>query len=180
MSSSADGTPLDWSAFQPRPVGSPVELRSPASELGAALQRGRRELTAARAAADDAVATARADAAEQAVLVFRLSVVLQRHDQAIADAGLAVAGRTLRVLRDQMLAALERTGLTVVDPAGQPYREVADAVDVAGWRHGPEFTDEVVAETLDPIVRHDSGTIRLGRVIMGAPAPTRDSDQGGA
>lgn len=171
MSSSADAMPLDWSAFGRRPVGEPVELVSPSSELGAALQRCRRDLTAERAAAAEAAATTRADVAELAVLVFRFSAVLNHHDQAIADAGLKSAGRTLRVLRDQMLSALGHAGLTVVDPVGLPYDAVAAAVEVAGWRHGPDFPGEVVAETVEPIIGHGAEVVRLGRVIMGAPEP---------
>lgn len=180
MSSSADATPLDWSAFHSRPVDKPIELVSPASELGAALQRCRRDLTAERVAAADAAATARAEAAEQAALVFRLSAVLRQHNQAMVDAGLKVASRTLRVLRDQMLSALDRAGLTVVDPVGRPYDDVATAVDVAGWRHGPDFHDEVVAETVEPIIRHGAEVVRLGRVIMGAPTLGQSSDEEGS
>lgn len=176
MSSSADPTPLDWTVFRLRPVGAPVELHSPASELGAALQRSRRDLVAERAAAVEAAVSARADAAEQAALVFRLSAVLDEHDPAMVDAGLNRTSRTLRVVRDQMLAALDRTGLTVQDPAGQPYHDVADAVEVVAWRHAPEFHDEVVAETVEPIVRHGAEVVRLGRVIVGAPPRTSDEE----
>ncbi|GAA3438623.1 hypothetical protein [Kutzneria kofuensis] len=180
MSSSADAVGLDWSAFHPRPVGKPVELQSPASELGAALQRCRRDLTAERAASAEAAASARAEAAEQAALVFRLSAVLQEHDQAMVDAGLKRTSRTLRVVCDQMLSALDRAGLTVVDPVGQPFRDVAAAVEVVGWRHGPDFHDEVVAETVEPIIRHGAEVVRLGRVVMGEPAQGHSSDEEGA
>ncbi|MFF3573719.1 hypothetical protein ACFYXQ_38775 [Nocardia jiangxiensis] len=180
MSSSADAKGPSWSAFRPRPVHKPVELHSPASELGAALQRCRRDLNAERAASAEAAATARAEAAEQAALVFRLSTVLRENDQAMLDAGLKRTGRILRVVCDQMLSALDRAGLTVQDPAGQPYRDVADAVEVAGWRHASDFHDEVVAETIEPIIRHGDEVVRLGRVVMGAPAPEHSSDEEGA
>ncbi|QUQ67112.1 nucleotide exchange factor GrpE [Kutzneria sp. CA-103260] len=180
MSSSADSLPppfpLDWSSFQERPVAAPVELLSPAAELAAALQRCRRELTAERAAAADAAAKARADAAEQAVLVHQLAAALDRHDQALADAGLERARKTLRIVHKQMLTALEDSGLSVVDPLGRPFREIADSVEVLAWRHGDEFDGEVVAETLKPIIRHGAEVIRQGEVIMGAPAPDSDEE----
>jgi molecular chaperone GrpE (heat shock protein) len=145
--------------------------------MGAALQRCHRDLTAERAASTEAAATAQAEAAEQAALVFRLSVVLQEHDQAMVDAGLKRTNQTLRVVCGQMLSALDGTGLTVVDPVGQPFDDVAEAVEVVGWRHGPEFHDEVVAETVEPIVRHGAEVVRLGRVVMGAPAQGRSSGE---
>jgi hypothetical protein len=181
MSSSAE-TPapveLGWSAFDDRPVPAPVELLSPASELAAALQRCRRDLDAERAAAAEALAGAHAAAAEQAVLVFTLSAALRRHDQALADAGLAVPRRTFRVLRDQMMAALDRGGLTVLDPTGRPFDEVGDLVRVTGWRHGLEYDGEVVAETIEPIVRYGAEVVHPGLVIMGAPDPREGADEG--
>jgi len=150
-------------------VPAPVELLSPASELAAALQRCRRDLEAERSAARESADRAHGASAEQAVLVFHLSSALARHDAALADAGLQVVRRTLRVLRDQLLVALGQDGLTVVDPVGRPYDEVADDVRVAGWRHGPEYPGEVVAETIEPIIHCGAEVVRPGRVIMGAP-----------
>jgi len=168
MSSSDDA--FGWSAFRERPVPAPIELRSPALELAAALQRGARSLAAERAATRDAQADAHDADAELAVLVFHLSVVLGRHEAAIAEAGLSDAHHELCIVRNQMLGVMERTGVRVVDPLGRSFDEVGDAVQVVGWRHGSDFPDEVVAETIEPIVRHGVEVIRQGRVIMGAPA----------
>jgi molecular chaperone GrpE (heat shock protein) len=161
---------LGWSAFRERAVPAPIELRSPASELSAALQRGARSLAAERAATRDAQADANDADAELAVLVFHLSTVLNRHEDAVAEAGLNDVHRELCIVRNQMLAALKHTDVLVVDPLGRPFDEVGDAVQVVGWRHGNDFPDEVVAETIEPIVHHGADVIRPGRVIMGAPA----------
>jgi molecular chaperone GrpE (heat shock protein) len=168
MSSSDDV--LGWQAFREREVPAPVDLLSPASELSAALQRCWHDLDAERATGAEAGAEACAAAAEQAVLVFRLSAVLDRNEGAMTEAGLGDVHRQLRIVRDQLLDGLRRNDLHVIDPIGQPFDEVADEVRVAGWRHGQEFAGEVVAETIEPIIKHGGDPVRLGRVIMGAPA----------
>jgi hypothetical protein len=49
------------------------------------------------------------------------------------------------------------------------FDEVSEFVHVAGWRHHQDFTAEVVANVLEPIVRYGETVVRLGRVEMGAP-----------
>lgn len=158
-----------WASFHERPEPAPSELLSPASELATVLQRYWLDVDGQRAAAREAVAGAHAATAEQAVLVFRLTAVLDTNEDTLAQAGLDLLYRQLRVLRNQMTQAMKGTGLEVVDPVGRPFAEVADLVQVISWRHGPEFGDEVVAETFDPIVMHDRELVRPGRVVMGAP-----------
>lgn len=164
--------PLDaawWEHFHERPEPTPADLLSPASELAAVLHRYRADVDGERAATREAVARAHAAAAEQAVLVFQLATALDGNEDAFAGAGLDRLHQRLRVLRNQMTRALAGTGVETVDPVGKPFAEVADLVQVVGWRHGPEFGDEVVAETIDPIVMHDEELVRPGRVVMGAP-----------
>lgn len=166
MSSSGEPT---WEAFRERPEPPAGELLSPASEVAALLQRYQHDLADQRAADQAALADAHSAAADQAVLVFHLAAVLGRDETAFADAGLTRVHRRLNALRNQMSQAIERTGLRVVDPTGQAFDEVADLVHVIGWRHGPEFAGEVVAETIEPIVRHETELVRPGRVVMGSP-----------
>jgi hypothetical protein len=174
MSSSDDS--FGWSAFRERAVPAPIDLRSPALELSAALQRSARSLAAERAATRDAQADASDVDAELAVLVFHLSTVLDRYEDAVNGEGSSDLHHRLCIVRNQMLAALSRTDVRVVDPLDRPFGEVSDAVQVVGWRHGDDFPDEVVAETIEPIVRRGVDVLRQGRVIMGAP--TQDSSFG--
>jgi hypothetical protein len=150
-------------------------MLSPASELEGALQSCWGWVDAERAAARDALAGAVDTIARQAIPIFQLSAALRRNEAALAGPGLNRVHRQLLVLRDQMLAVIESGGLLIVDPTGRPLDEVADAVEVMGWRHGVEFDDKVVAETIEPIVRQGADVVRRGRVIMGAP--TADSIQ---
>lgn len=167
--SSSDET-FGWPAIRERAVPAPAELLSPSAELGAALQRCWQQLDRERARTREVAADADAAAAEHAVLLHRFGIVLRDNEDALTAAGLGGVQRQLRILRDQMLAALKETGLEIVDPVGRPFDEVADAVRVLYWRNEPEFSSQVVAETIEPIVRHGVETVRPGRVIGGAPA----------
>lgn len=180
MSSSADSADsLDqpepefdpsWSAFTERPAGpDPVELLSPAQELAAAVQEGQKDLRAARTEGTDRVDRMLAIVADQAALVFRLGVVLADSEDKLREAGLGRIRTQLSIVRRQMAEALDGAGLDVVDPVGTSFDDAQAQVEVVDWRHGAEFTDEVVAETIEPIVRHDGVVVRHGRVIMGAP-----------
>jgi molecular chaperone GrpE (heat shock protein) len=100
--------------------------------------------------------------------------VVARTEEALVAAGSKRAHQQLRIVRDRMLAALEDAGLEVVDPEGRPFDDVVDLVDVIGWRHGPQFPAQVVAETIEPIVLHDNALVRTGRVIMGGPEENSD------
>ena len=148
-----------------------MELLSPARELATVLQRYRDDMDTQQRAGEQARADALDIAVELAVHVHHLTAISSRTEGAFAAAGLGRVHKQLRVLRDQMLAALAAGHISISDPAGAPYHEVADLVDVVDWRHGPAFAAEVVAETIEPVVLHLGRPARLGRVIMGAPGP---------
>ncbi|HJP72920.1 MAG TPA: hypothetical protein VJ914_01555 [Pseudonocardiaceae bacterium] len=177
MSSSADKSSerFDWSAFTERTTGPEVaDLLSPAQELSAALQGVQKSLQAAREEGRTVVDDVLKAAAAQAALVFQLGVVVARNTDALQEAGLGKVTRQLDVLRKQMTRALEKFELVVDDPVGRPFNDAEAHVDVVDWRRGAEFTDEVVAETIEPIVLHNGSVIRSGRVIMGAPADNEE------
>jgi hypothetical protein len=177
MSSSAEAPEADepefepsWSAFTERPAGpDPVELLSPAQELAAALQESQKTLRATRDEGAAAVEKVLTIVAEQAALVFRLGVVLAESEDKLREAGLGRIRTQLSIVRRQMAEALDGAGLDVVDPVGTSFDEAQAHVEVVDWRHAAEFTDEVVAETIEPIVSYDGVVVRDGRVIMGAP-----------
>lgn len=171
MSSSAERSDeFGWSAFADRPAGlADVELLSPERELAAVLQRYQHDLEAERTAGRQSVENVLTIVATQAALVFRLGVVLEQGADRLREAGVDHVGKQLSIIRNQMLDTLDKAGLTVVDPVGRPFDEAEAHVEVVGWRHGAEFADEVVAETIEPIVRYDETVIHHGRVIMGAP-----------
>ena len=159
----------DWSRFQPRPEPLDPELLSPARELATLLQHHHTELDRQRQAAERAVADALSIAAGQAVLVFHLANILRCQASSLESAGLDTVLKQLWVLHDQMLAGLVHGELSISDPAGAAFGDVAGTVTVVGWRHSIDFPEEVVAETLEPVVLHGGKAIRHGRVVMGAP-----------
>ena len=173
----------DWSLFKEREVPFEVELLSPASEVAALLQRYRTDVDAAEQNVEGVRNEGLAGLAQQAVFVIQLAAALDRYESDLKQASLTRVHRHLRVLKDQMLDALSSAGLEVVIPIGKPFDEVADSVHVEGWRHHEDFSSEVVAEVLEPIVKYRGALVRLGRVVMGAPPQneaTKDSRAGGS
>lgn len=167
MSSSAEPPP-SWADFEERPACG-VELRSPAAELAAVLQRYRSELDAAARAGAQSRAQGLSALAEQAVLVIELEKLLARHAAQLADPPLDRVHRALRILKDRMLEQIEASGLQVVRLAGEPASAVIDLVEVECWRHGDAYSSEVVSEELEVAVLLDGVVLRHGRVVMGAP-----------
>lgn len=168
-------TVSDWDAFEERPLpeglGGPEQPDpvSPGREMAALLQRYWADLQSERNRVQKESAAARKILTELAVHVARLDGLLREAAGPLEASGAKSLGRRLHVARKQVLEPLHAMDITTQDPTGKPYESVADEVDIAGWRYGPEFTAEVVAETLEPIVLDRGTVVRLGQVIMGAP-----------
>src|SRR5262249_28216692 len=107
--------------------------------------------------------------AQQAVFVFHLSILLERAERNQTETFPARNFRSLRIIKDQMLTALNNFGIAIENPHGRTYREVADNVEIQGWRHHHDFVTEVVAEVREPIITFAGKLVHPGRVIMGAP-----------
>ncbi|HEU5374361.1 MAG TPA: hypothetical protein VFV38_02895 [Ktedonobacteraceae bacterium] len=166
--SSLDRFP-DWSLFAERPVPGEIDLLSPSSEAGALLQASQALLEAERKAADEIRQQGIAALAQQAVLVVRFALTLERHRQKLEESSLLKVYRSLAIVKDQQLEALGSAGLEILIPQGRRLDEIANYVDVAGWRHHEDFSEEVVAEVLEPVVWYQGRLAHTGVVIMGAP-----------
>ncbi|MYW68223.1 hypothetical protein GTY65_29715 [Streptomyces sp. SID8379] len=163
---------LDWAEFAERPLPEGGdEAVSPQAELAGVLQRRHEDLSAARGEAAQAASGARDTVFELASLVGRLEQLIADSEQPLADSGQARLHRRLRILKEQMLQTLRDDAVEVRDPLGLPADEVADWVDPVGWRYGPQFTAETVAQTDEPAVFHRGAVVRLARVFMGSPEP---------
>lgn len=163
--------PPAWSDFEERPADD-VELRSPAAELAAILQRYRDDLDdAARAGAQSRAHGLRA-LAELAVLAVQLDGLLERH-AAELDASPAGARSSLGRLKDRMLAHIATSGLEVVRLRGARAGDVADIADVDCWRYDEVHDCPVVVEELEAAVRLDGAVLRRGRVVMGGQPEAR-------
>lgn len=182
MFSSADSSSAAWDEFEPRPVPEGAEEPqapdpvSPGREMAALLQRYWTDLQDERNTSRKETAAARKVLVELAVHVARLDALLGQAAAPLEAAGAKSLGRRLQVARKQVLEPLHAMDITTKDPIGDPYESVADVVDIAGWRYGPEFTAEVVAETVEPIVFDRGTVVRLGQVIMGAPSSAGTED----
>jgi molecular chaperone GrpE (heat shock protein) len=166
MSSSVDFP--DWSVFTERAVP-PFDIFSPASEITALLQRYRADLDMAQEHTESVRREGLEALAQQAVFAVQLEFALERYKPQFEQASLNKVYRSLRIVKDQMLDALRNAGITIIVPQGKSFDEVSAYVNVVGWKHSQEFTEEVVAEVLQPIVLYHTTIIRLGQVVMGAP-----------
>jgi molecular chaperone GrpE (heat shock protein) len=167
----------DWDYFSERPDALGEDLLSPAAEMAATVQLFRADLETAGQRLIEARGEGLKALAEQAVLVAQLTAALELYEPDFTQAALKKPYRHLRVLKDQMLDELRRAGLTVVDPLGQPFDEVAALVQVIGWRHHERYNAEVVAEVMESIVTCEGELVRPGRVIMGAPPQEAQPEQ---
>ncbi|MBZ3904798.1 hypothetical protein [Streptomyces griseiscabiei] len=166
-------TPVGWDEFEPRPVPEGAEAADPVSpgrEMAVLLQRYWSDLQDEGNRVRKETAAARQVLIELAVHVARLEQLARAAAGPLEAAGDRSLGRRLAVAGKQVREPLHTAGITTRDPVGEPYESVADVVDIAGWRYGPEFTAEVVAETVEPIVLDRGTVVRLGQVIMGAPS----------
>jgi len=171
MSSSAKFP--DWQAFSERELPElpfdVTDLLSPAMEISAALQRSSLVLLEEQRKAMEQQSAAIAALAQQAVFVFHLSILLERAESNQAETFPARNYRSLRIIKDQMLTALNNFGIAIENPHGRVYHEVASSVEIQGWRHHRDFVTEVVAEVREPIITFAGDLVHPGSVIMGAP-----------
>lgn len=170
----------DWNVFTPRDEGlSNVEFISPAAEVASLL--GKRHANQQRTQQNNEAEHQQLLEllAQQAVLAVKFLFLLERYEATFTQAGtqetqphLNKAYRSLRILKDQMLAMLHNHGVNIDIPRGRPYDEVMNVVNIESWSHGPQYTAEVVVEVIDPIVFYQGKLLHRGSVVMGAPLGT--------
>lgn len=180
MSSSANFP--DWQAFDERelpelPFDITADLLSPAMEISAALQRSSQTLLDVQKQAYEQQDMAISALAQQAVFIFALSHTLERAENSQAQPIEKRRYHSLRIIKDQMLSGLSDFGLVIENPLGKTYHEVANNVEILGWRHHNDFVSEIVAEVREPIITFAGRLIRPGHVIMGAPPLTPNSEE---
>lgn len=158
----------DWSIFQPRDAEE-VVLISPAQEVISLLQKNDARIKESDSESQNTIQGYKKALADQAVLIFQLGGIIERYEQDLLEASLKRIHLHFRVLKDQMFDALDAAGLSVEDPIGKSFDEIAEFVTIDGWRTSEKDTEENVVEVIEPIVRSGNEVIRPGRVIMGSP-----------
>ena len=162
---------LNWDQFKKRPEIEGVEILSPAAEVAAYLQQFYAKINSLTEKFEDVHNVAISGLAEQAVLVFQFQTILERYEEQlrhISQSGGDVF-RTLRVLKDQMLGTLRDSGIEIDVPLGRSFQEVAEIADKVHWRHGEEFTSEIVVEVIEPVIKLHNRVVRPAHLVMGAP-----------
>jgi hypothetical protein len=176
--SSLDSSPdfPDWKAFRKREeVFLDTELLTPAAEMASIMGRYQAARLQAQQVAEEERQQLLDLLARQAVLVTHFGFMLERYELAFSQqqplgvSTLSKAYRSLRIVKAQMLDALQSKGLEIEVPIGKSYDQVDEVVNIEGWRHHKDYTSELVVEVIEPIVRYKGGLIQRGRVLMGAP-----------
>lgn len=166
----------DWSVFQQRETLVPTDdFSSPAAEVATVLRAAHAKQEAGQQALRELEWRSFVELAQQAVRVVQLGKLLEDKADAFLSSSeakqaraLAHAYKSLQINQKQMLDALKKAGLEIEIPLHKTYAEVAENVEIEEWRHHQDFTEEIVVDVKEPIVRRGS-LIRAGRVIMGAP-----------
>lgn len=154
-----------WAEFTEQPAAE-FELHAPAEELATVLRRMRADVDRAGRVGAEQRADALRALAEQAVLVVELEKLLERHLPHFGEPALAQAHRALGQLKDRMLALVAESGLEIVRLRGVPAKEIADVVEIDGWRCDDIDASPVVVAEIEAAVRHNGAPLRRGRVIM--------------
>ena len=161
---------FDWNMFPEREVARDVsDFLAPALEIGAVLQRQEAALARVQQEAEHDRSEYLQILAKQAVLVYKFNVKLNEIKAGLEKSPDARTYSTLDLLRKMMVDLLNNAGLEIETPLGVPYQQIADRVDISGWQHRKEFTEEIVIEVQEPIVTYQNMVIHLGVVTVGMP-----------
>jgi hypothetical protein len=159
----------DWSLFMERDEAGGMEILSPAAEVSALLQKYHGDINRVKLEMEKEQYILLAVLSQQSLFVFQLASALERYEPDFMKESLPRVFRHLRILKDQMYQSLQDAGFEIIIPDRKPFDEIAEFVNVVGWKHGDEFHAETVTEVIEPIVKYKGALVRLGRVIMGAP-----------
>jgi len=170
MSPEASKQPPTFADYTLRELPIEGEFLSLTSEIAALLDRNDRHLQDVEDQHAGQVADMHASAGRVVQLVCHLETALGDCQDAMDQADLSRPFRRLRIIKDQLKDHLARSGYRWQDPTGRPFtEELAEQVQVDGWRHDDQFTVETVAETREPVVLLDDELLLPGAVIVGAP-----------
>ncbi|MFA1549748.1 hypothetical protein [Actinomadura chokoriensis] len=164
-----------------RPV--PVKPPPPVKVLHQVMRSAAQEINAARGHREAGAAHQRfcTLATDIALVRHQMRGFLDRQEEQLRAAGLDGQADLLATLDRKLVKALEGAGVQIIDPVGEPFRAVADHIDVRGGAPGDEET-LVVGRTLSPGLRLDDGElIRPAQVILGtetAPAHSHSHGEG--
>jgi molecular chaperone GrpE (heat shock protein) len=146
------------------------EFISLAAEVAALLNHHAQELCKITETGDQALTKLRQGIARGVQIVFHLERAIVESEKLMAAAELSKALRRFRIIKDQLKDFFTAHGFSWKDPTGEEFmQELAEVVEVDGWRHSAEYTREIIVETREPIVLYQGQTVLVGAVVVGAP-----------
>ena len=103
-------------------------------------------------------------------LAYLLDDAAARFQPTLEEHGMKRMHRELRVLKDKLIQILQEAGYTWRNPLGERFEgDLPELVNVDGWRYGPEYQENCVAQVREPIILKDGVPIKEGSVVVGAP-----------
>lgn len=153
-------------------------LLSPAAEVAALLKDHAREKQAwANTSAQEGHKQDQLLGALTA-LVFHLEEAINRARTPMLERELKREHQELRLIKDQIVDLLKGAGFTWRNPQGERFEgDLPDQVSVDGWRHGSQFTETVIAQVREPIIRKGDQIVCEGKVTVGAPVPVEGDSE---
>lgn len=158
-------------AIDERERGVVATTRSAYGVVWAALRAGHASEDRMRAALSGTDRQDKQMAVETVVVLHKLKEFVAATGPAMDAAGLAAEVKLVRALAERLDAALTGRGVTVIDPAGERYANVADLVEVLGDDGSGLATDDLwVVRTERAGLRWADGELVLRpQVRLGAP-----------
>lgn len=162
--------PLSFSNHPPRQSAVTGEFVSLASEIAAMMNRQAQELKRNDAAHTEKLKNTQKATARTVQLIFHLEQALAESEEKLVDAGLGKLFKRFRIIKDQLKDQLTSQGFSWRNPEGEKFSvELADILEVDGWRYSGDYEDEVVVTTREPIVLLANEVILTGAAVIGAP-----------
>jgi molecular chaperone GrpE (heat shock protein) len=167
---SAVPTPCSFDGHVRREVAFEGEFISLAAEVAALLNRHAGQIRQVTESGSQALVKLQRGIARGVQLVFHLEQAIGASEEHAAAVGFGKTLRRFRIIKDQLKDQLAAQGFTWRDPTGEEFtQELAELVEVDGWRHAAEYAREVVVETREPIVLYQGQPVLVGAVVVGAP-----------
>ena len=163
--------------YQHRELPKDYALLSPAAEVAALLK----EYSAEKQKLKAELAEHEKDFDRLLALITDLAYLfddaIARSQPTLEEHGLKRMHRELRVLKDKLIQTLQEGGYTWRNPLGERFEgDLPELVNVDGWRYGPEYLENSVAQVREPIILKNGVPIKEGSVVVGAPEQLKQTD----
>jgi len=162
--------PVSFDQHSPREIPIEGEFVSLAGEIAALLNRHAKEQREIKEKYSQELLEMKRFCGRVMQIVFHLENALNESEKNLVEKGEVKTFKRFRIIKDQVKDHLTKQGYLWRDPTGEQFtNELAEMVEVDGWRHSKDYDCEVVVEIREPIILFGNELILGGAVIIGAP-----------